>query len=101
VGGVRTAGVPFEECNVTVAEFNNVFHRKKGALFIIYTYAGHSLYFTMSGDRDRRHGERARDGGVHQNQAFDRAIDQHERIFFDQVGAAAMARHKVKVTLFQ
>ena len=51
----------------------------------------------MPRDRDHRHREHLHRRSVQQNHALYRAVNQHSRIFLNQVRLPTMARNKIKV----
>ena len=54
----------------------------------------------MAGDGDRRKFQAMLEHSVDQDEAFDRTVHQHARIFFNQVGLAAMACGQIEVAFF-
>ena len=62
---------------------------------------GHALDVVVSGHGDHGHGKVEVPGRVDGDQAIHRSLQEHARVFVDQIGAVAVAGDKVEVSLLQ
>src|SRR4029077_4536828 len=98
---VSAPWVALKECDLCVAEFDNVLHREKRPLRIVHAHIDYPLNLAVSRNRDRGHGKRMLQECIHEDDAFDRPVDEHSWILFNQCGSATVAGDKVEVATLQ
>lgn len=99
--GVGAEPLPFDECDLTMAEVKEVLQCYLGRTFVVEDDVGYTGDLIVTGDGD--HGQREVEvpGGIDGDEAIHRSFLEHTWVLVDQIGTVAMAGDKVEVTLLQ
>src|SRR5258708_26357816 len=99
--GVGAEFLSLDECDVPVAEVEQVLQCYLGGSLMVEHNVSYAFYVVVPGHGDYRHGEIQVPGGIYGDQAVDRSFQKHAWIFVDEIGAVAVAGDKVEVSLLE
>ncbi len=93
--------LPFDECDLTMAEVEEVLQCYLSRTFVVEDDVGDTGDFVVSGDGDDGQREVEVPGGIDGDEAIHRSLLEHTWVLVDQIGTVAMAGDEVEVTLLQ
>lgn len=99
--GVGTEILALDEGDFAMAELGQMVESHPRGAGMVESDVGDALARLMAGDGNNGNGKRAFAASVDGDDALDGALQEHFRVFVDQIGAMAMAREKIEVAFLK